>query len=160
MSGDIFEQLAFFQGLGAQQLDLMRPLFVPCDFPAGTVIFEQGDQAIFLYIVVTGEVNVEFKPYDAPPMLVARVKPGGVFGWSAALGSQAYTSGAVSATYTQLLRVRGEDLRNLCDQHRNIGAIILERLAAVIAQRMSSTHPQVMAMLESGLMNGKTGGKP
>jgi CRP-like cAMP-binding protein len=122
------------------------------------MIFEQGDPAVYLYIVVIGEVSIEFKPDDAPPMLVARVKPGGVFGWSAALGSRVYTSGAVSSTYTQLLRVRGEGLRRLCDQHHNIGAIILERLAAVIAQRMKSAHPQIMAMLESGLMNGKTGG--
>src|SRR5512137_1525572 len=99
MSGEIFEKLAFFQGLSAGQMALLRPIFDLCDCPPGMVIFAQGEPAAYLYIVVAGEVLVEFKPYDAPPLVIARIKPGGVFGWSAVLGNQAYTSGAVSTTY-------------------------------------------------------------
>jgi CRP-like cAMP-binding protein len=157
MPGDIFEKLTFFQGLSAAQLAQLRPLFELCDCPPAMAIFAQGSPAIFLYIVVAGEVLVEFKPYDAPPMVIARVKPGGVFGWSAALGNQVYTSGAVSTTFTQVLRVQGEDLRDLCEQHQDIADIILRRLAGVIAERRN-VHPQVMAILETGLRNGKSGG--
>jgi CRP-like cAMP-binding protein len=77
--------------------------------------------------------------------------PGGVVGWSAALGSRRYTSSAVSTAYTQLLRVRGSDLRDLCEQHPNTGIIILDRLAGVIAERLHSTHEIVVRLLEIGL---------
>ena len=157
MPGDIFEKLTFFQGLSPDQLARLRPLFELCDCPPTMAIFAQGSPAIYLYIVVAGEVLVEFKPYDAPPMVIARVKPGGVFGWSAALGNHAYTSGAVSTTFTQVLRVQGEDLRNLCEKNEDIADIILRRLADVIAER-HNVHPQVMAILETGLRNGKSGG--
>jgi CRP/FNR family cyclic AMP-dependent transcriptional regulator len=157
MSGDIFEKLTFFQGLSPTQLAQLRPLFELCDCPPAMAIFIQGSPAIYLYIVVAGEVLVEFKPYDAPPMVIARVKPGGVFGWSAALGNQAYTSGAMSTTFTQVLRVQGEDLRDLCEKNQDIAEIILRRLADVIAER-HNVHPQVMAILETGLRNGKSGG--
>jgi CRP/FNR family cyclic AMP-dependent transcriptional regulator len=157
MPGDIFEKLTFFQGLSPAQLAHLRPLFELCDCPPAMAIFAQGSPAIYLYIVVAGEVLVEFKPYDAPPMVIARVKPGGVFGWSAALGNQAYTSGAMSTTYTQVLRVQGEDLRDLCENNQDIADIILRRLADVIAER-HNVHPQVMAILETGLRNGKSGG--
>lgn len=157
MPGDIFQKLNFFQGLSPAQLAQLRPLFELCDCPPAMAVFAQGSPAIYLYIVVAGEVLVEYKPYDAPPIVIARVKPGGIFGWSAALGNQAYTSGAVSTTYTQVLRVQGEDLRALCEKHQDIADILLQRLADVIAQR-HNVHPQVMAILENGLRNGKTGG--
>jgi CRP-like cAMP-binding protein len=157
MPGDIFQKLTFFQGLSPAQLAQLRPIFELCDCPPAMAIFAQGSPAIYLYIVVAGEVLIEFKPYDAPPMVIARVKPGGVFGWSAALGNEAYTSGAMSTTFSQVLRVHGEDLRNLFEKNQDIADIILRRLADVIAQR-HNVHPHVMAILESGLRNGKSGG--
>ena len=126
MPGDIFKKLAFFEGLGDEQLNSLRPIFELCDCPPGMKIFAQGTPATYLYIVVAGEVLVEFKPYDAPLLNIARVKPGGMFGWSAALGNRTYTSGAVSTTYTQVLRVQGDDLRNLCEKRQDISDISFE----------------------------------
>ena len=157
MPGDIFKKLTFFEGLSDVQLNLLRPIFELCDCHPGMKIFAQGGLATYLYIVVAGEVLVEFKPYDAPPITIARVKPGGLFGWSAALGNRMYTSGAISTTYTQVLRVQGADLRNLCDKRPDISDIILQRLADVIAQR-HNVHPHVKAILETGLRNEKSGG--
>ncbi len=151
MSSDVFEKLAIFEGLSSSQIALLRPLFVPCDFYADEFIFEQGDPADYLYVVVVGEVVVKFKPDDGAHIVVAHVKPGGVVGWSAALGSRSYTSGAMTTTYTQLLRVRGSDLREISRKHPDIGDIILDRLAAVIAQRLSNAHPQIVALLQIGL---------
>jgi CRP-like cAMP-binding protein len=146
------EGLQLFEGLSAEQLELLAPLFVPCDYYAEAQIFAQGDPAEFLYIVAVGEVVVNFKPDDGPPLTVSKVPPGGVVGWSAALGSRVYTSGASSSGYCQLLRVRGSDLRSLCQEHSDTGVIILNRLAEVIAQRLSSAHDQVVALLKVGLM--------
>jgi CRP-like cAMP-binding protein len=154
MSDDMFVTLSFFEGLNPADLAALRPLFAPCDFYAETILFQQGDPAENLYIVVVGEVTVNYKPDDGPPITVTRVRPGGVVGWSAALGSKSYTSGAVCTTYTQLLRIRGADLRRLCEEHPQTGAVILERLAAVIAERLRNTHPQVVAMLQNAMLNG------
>jgi CRP/FNR family transcriptional regulator, cyclic AMP receptor protein len=151
MSDDIFDQSSLFQGLTASQRALLRPLFVPIDFYPEAIIFEQSDPADYLYVVIGGEVVVNFKPYDGPALTVARVKPGDIVGWSAALGRHTYTSSASCVTYTQLLRVRGEDLRMLCELHPDTGIVILERLASVIAERLHSTHEIVVQLLEIGL---------
>ena len=151
MSIDIFDQLPLFEGINPTQRVLLRQIFTPVDSYANTLLFEQGDPAEFLYLVVVGEVIVNFKPDDGPAITVARVQPGGVVGWSAALGSRAYTSRAECLIYTQMLRVRGTDLRKLCEQNPETGLLILDRLATVIAERLSSTHQQVVALLELGL---------
>jgi CRP/FNR family transcriptional regulator, cyclic AMP receptor protein len=157
MANDIFDQLVIFEGLSNEQLKELKPLFTPCDYYPDSLLFEQGEPAEFLYIVVVGEVVVNFKPDDGPPLTVAMVKPGGVVGWSAALGSRMYTSGAMCVTYTQMLRVRGSDLRRLCDDHPDTGNLILNRLAEVIAQRLSNTHEQVLSLLEIGLRSSISG---
>jgi CRP-like cAMP-binding protein len=151
MNGDPFETLSFFAGFTAMQLEVLRAVFVPCDVYVDTVIFEQGAPAEFLYIVVKGEILVSFKPDDGPHITVARVQMGGVVGWSAALGSRKYTSAAISTEYTQLLRVRGSDLRHVFRQYPDIARIIKERLAGVIAQRTQVTHAQVVNLLDLGL---------
>ncbi len=153
MNSDDFEHVFLFEGLSAEQRQVLRPLFEPCDGYAGTVLFEQGDPADHLYVVVSGEVVVNFKPDDAPILTVARVQPGSIVGWSAALGSRCYTSSAECTQYTQLLRVRGADLRRLCLKHPETGVQILDRLAAVIAERLHSTHDMVLSLLQLGLNN-------
>ena len=151
MADDIFAHLFLFEGLTAAQREVLRPLFDPCDCYAGTILFEQGDPADYLFAVVTGEVLVTFKPDDAPTLIVARVQPGSIVGWSAVLGSRCYTSSAECTQYTQLLRVRGTDLRRLCIQHPETGVLVLDRLAAVIAERLRSTHDMVFSLLQLGI---------
>jgi len=151
MDADTFPNLFLFHDLSPKHLEKLTPLFMPCEFTADSVLFDQGDPAENLFAVVTGEVVVSFKPDDGPSITVARVQPGSIVGWSAALGSRRYTSCAVCTTYTQLLRVRGDDLRRLCLQHPDTGTIILDRLATVIAERLHSTHDLVLSLLQLGL---------
>jgi CRP-like cAMP-binding protein len=151
MPRDIIEKLPLFHGLSAEEKQLLRPLFTPCDCYGDTTLFDQGDPAEHLYLVVTGEVVIHHKPEDGPPITVARIKAGGVVGWSAALGNRSYTSAAQCARYTQMLSVRGADLRDLCQQHPETGILILERLAEIIAERLRHTHKHVVELLKEGL---------
>ncbi len=151
MDADSFPSLFLFRDLSSEHLELLSPLFMPCEFTADSVLFTQGDPAENLFAIVTGEVLVSFKPDDGPAITVAHVQPGSIVGWSAALGSRRYTSTAICTSYTQLLRVRGDDLRRLCLQHPDTGTIILDRLATVIAERLHSTHDLVLSLLQLGL---------
>jgi CRP-like cAMP-binding protein len=154
MSNVVLEDLPLFLGISPQQLDLIRPLFVPSDCHPGTVLFEQGDPAIFLYLVVSGEVAIRYKPEDGQDLTVARVRAGGLVGWSAVIGRREYTSGAICTHYSNLLRLRGCDLQILCDERPETGYLILNRLANVVAQRQGGTQHPVMALLENNLRNG------
>lgn len=151
MPGNSFNHLSLFQDFTPEQVALLEPLFTPISIEIGTVIFEQGDPAEYLYLVVEGEVIVRFKPDDGPPLVVGRVRPEGVVGWSAALGRTTYTSAAICATPCRMLRVPGVDLRGLCEDHPQVGALLLERLASKITERMHTSQESVVAMLEQGL---------
>jgi CRP-like cAMP-binding protein len=137
--------------LAPEQVRWLESLFTPCNYEADTVIFQQGEQAECMYLVLSGEVIVRYKPEDGPALLVTRVQPGGVVGWSAALHSRLYTSSALTDMNTHLLRARGADLRSVCEHDPELGQLILDWLASLIAERLKSTHAQVLALLQLGL---------
>jgi CRP-like cAMP-binding protein len=152
MTFEYFDGLTLFQDLSPEQRAVVGLLFQPDDEPVGTMLFEQGDLADTLYIVTDGEVQIRYKPEDGPELIVARVRREGVVGWSAALGSPTYTSSALCASDCHLLRLRGRDLRDLYARDQETGKLVLERLAAVIAERLRNTHHHVLAMLERGIL--------
>ena len=151
MNLEKYSHLAFFTGMSTADIQLLAPYFAPQTWVAGTALFEQGDYAEYLYLAVKGEVTIRYKPDDGPIMTVTRVQPGGIFGWSAAMNNPTYTSGAVCSLDSEVLRIRGTDLRMLCGKHPELGKIILDRLAGVIAERKQSQQGQVTSILANGM---------
>lgn len=151
MPAIILDCLPLFDGFSLEQLDLIRPLFAVCEQREGDVLFQQGDIAGFLYLLVQGEAVVRYKPDDGPWLTVARIRPEGVLGWSAVLGSPCYTSSGICTADSVFLRISGESLRRLSEEHPHTGSLLLERLATMIAQRLRNTHSYVIALLEQGL---------
>lgn len=145
------EALAFFQGLDPADRRRIVSRFQDGGHQAGEVIFEQGQPADRLFLLTSGRVEIRFKPYDGEALTVCVIGPGGVFGWSAALGRDCYTSGAVCTEDCRHLSIRGRDLRQMCEEHPSTGVILLERMAEVIALRLTSTHSQVMELLRGGI---------
>jgi CRP-like cAMP-binding protein len=156
MNLEKYASLSFFTGLCATDIQLLAPYFAPQAWVAGTVIFEQGDFAENLFLVVSGEVTIRFKPEDGPIMTVTRVQPGGLFGWSAAMGNPTYTSGAVCSLDSEVLHIRGSDLRMLCGKYPALGQVILERLSAIMTERQQSRQSLVNSMLTNGLRQQST----
>ena len=146
-------RVALLKELNEDQRNLLRPLFEEVWFQTGTVIFQQGESAEFLYLVIDGMVDMSFKPYDGIPITVSHVGKDGLFGWSAVVGSEKYTSSAVAIEPLKAFRVRGGELRKICMEHPEAGKAILERLADGASSRWKDAHKQVRAILFQGMKN-------
>jgi CRP/FNR family transcriptional regulator, cyclic AMP receptor protein len=144
-------QLSIFQGFAPAQLEHLIPMLKFEQYHSGETIFEQGKAANYLYILLKGEVVVRYKPYDGPPLTVARIRPGGVFGWSAAMMREIYSSGAQAAVDSEVFYMSNCQLRKLCEKNPDIGSLLLNRLAGVIAERLKHTHTQIVTILSEGM---------
>jgi CRP-like cAMP-binding protein len=151
-----FEQLSLFQGLDSESIGILSSHFKDERFDKDSVIFAQGDRAEKLYVLITGQVAIRFKPHDGDLLTVSEINDGGVFGWSSALGRSTYTSSAICIQDCTALSVKGDQLHDLCEKYPQTGVIILERLAEVIAQRLQNTHAQVVKMLQEGVQSTGT----
>ena len=144
-------RVALLKKLDEEQRELLRRLVEEVSFQNGTVIFQQGKTAEFLYLVINGMVDMSFKPYDGIPLTVSHVGRGGLFGWSAVVGSEKYTSSAIAIENVKALRVNGNQLRKLCMEHPEAGKAILERLADGASSRWKDAHKQVQSILVQGM---------
>jgi CRP-like cAMP-binding protein len=140
---------SIFSGLAPQQLATLAPIFWRQEYEAGRHVFQQGDQALNIYIVESGEVVLRFRPYDGGSMDIETIWPGGVFGWSAALGRPHYTSGAQCNGVTMLLVTHGSDLRRVMRRDRELGVLLLDSMAQLVAHRLDSFRSQLMLLLHA-----------
>lgn len=151
------DEMSLFNGLKEETRQLVERTFEPFTCPAGTVIFEQGDPAIFLYLILHGSITVRYKPYDTPAIDLTQIPAGGAFGWSAVIGGPQYTSGALAREDLRTIRIRGTELRTLVAEHPAEGAELLDRLAQLVSNRWKDANRQVRAILEQAIPynNGK-----
>jgi toluene monooxygenase system ferredoxin subunit len=138
----------FLHDLTPEQYALLAPLFDRLESPARKAIFMQGRPATYMYVLSVGRVTLRYKPYDGPKITLTQLRSGDVFGWSAVVGNQTYTSEAVGITPVELLRVRGDRLRGLCIQYPTAGKSILEKLARAVSPRWIHAQEQVQRMLK------------
>ena len=146
----------FLQGLTSEQHSLLAALFEPVELPGRAVIFRQGQEAVFMYLLVEGGVSVRYKPYDGPRITLTRLHAGDVFGWSSVVGNAVYTADAIVTTPARALRARGIDIRNLCIRHPTAGSQILEKLALAVAPRWRDSREQIRHLLKQQILSSET----
>lgn len=140
-----------FKDLEESYMELLRPLFEAFSCSAGTTVIQQGLPADYLYLITNGKAEVSYKPYDGVPITVAHVENGGLFGWSAVVGSEKYTSSAVAIEALEAVRIRGSALRKLCQEYPDAGKDILGSLASSVSGRWKDANEQVKSILSLGL---------
>ena len=145
-------RIAVFRNMNQEYTSLLKPLFQPYSCQSGVTVIQQGNSADYLYFIVSGKVEVSFKPYDGSPLTVSHVGKDGLFGWSALLGSRTYTSSVTAIEDLETVRIHGSELRKLCLEHPEAGKEILEQLANVVSSRWKNAHEQVKSMLLSGML--------
>jgi CRP-like cAMP-binding protein len=138
---------ALFEGFSAEELDELKSIIEVVQYSAGETILSQNRRATNLYIVVSGEVEITHKPYDAPAISVGRLSSGGVFGWSSILGREVYSSTVTTNAPTTVYRIQAYKLQQFCELHHETGVVLLEKIAMSVAQQPAKIHEQIMSMI-------------
>jgi CRP-like cAMP-binding protein len=99
-------------------------------YEAGEPVFRKGDPPEFLYVVNTGRVAIEQR--KAPPLQIAELGRGEVFGEMALLSREKHRRSAVAVTAATVLAFEGETFLRLASRHPEI----LIGLSRVLAERL------------------------
>jgi CRP-like cAMP-binding protein len=150
---DTIRRIQFFQDLSDEQLERIKPLVDVFTCPANQPIFEQDEQANYLYLLVRGTVALEYKPYDGTRITLTRLHAGDAFGWSSVVGGKTYTSSITSETEVEAVRIRGSVLQKMCRENPDIGCVLLDRLAESVSGRWKNSREQVHAILDREINN-------
>lgn len=141
-----------FKELSSADLKIIAPLFHARTYTAGSVVIEQGEKAVCLYLLNQGMVDILYKPYDGETIKLSSLQSGGVFGWSSVLGNTVYSSSVVCVTDCEVLMVCGTSLRDLREAHPQTGVLVMDHLARSVSTRWADAQIQVKSMIRKGVV--------
>ena len=115
-------------------------------FDEGEYIFREGDHALNLYIVKSGEVAIEAHIPPRGTVTLMTVEQGEWFSWSALLEPRIETASGRAVSACEVLAIRGGALTDICHEDPDFGFEIYRALAEVISQRLLQTRLQLLDM--------------
>lgn len=148
MALDIFRRTMPFQVVSDAMLRKIAAIAWQVSYPEGAVIYEAGDKADDIYIVVSGKVEHALEPGINARRPTKTLVGGDVFGWAALL--EKYPSRlakAVCVEAVEIVRINGEALLDLLATEPDAGDVVMSRFATMITR--DYTVPDLIAQLKS-----------
>lgn len=147
MNQDVAATLRSLRLLEAFPEELLEPLAAIASvetYPAGAVIFRQGDPARTSYLVVEGNVALEICAPGVGCKRILTVAAGELLGWSPVLAQEQLTATARTLTPTRVVAVDGRQVLALCEHNPRFGYEFMKRAALALARRLSATRLQLL----------------
>lgn len=117
------------------------------DFPAGAVIFEEGDPGSRMYVIQAGGVHI-VKRVGARELTLAHLGPGEAFGEMALLEGQPRSATAVVESAARILEIDEAAFADLVRRNGEIALRLLRRLSA----RLREANRQIRNFLSADAM--------
>jgi CRP/FNR family cyclic AMP-dependent transcriptional regulator len=117
------------------------------DFPAGAVVFEEGDPGSRMYVIQSGEVRI-VKRVGARDITLARLGGGEAFGEMALLEGQPRSATAVVEAPARILVIDEAAFADLVRRNGEIALRLLRRLSA----RLREANRQIRNFLSADAM--------
>ena len=137
-------EMDLFTGL---DLNVMRQIADTCcaeeNFAKGTVIFREGDEAKFLYILVNGTVDLKIKGQTT---VYSLTEQSDIFGWSSMVENAQYTATAVCNNDIKVIKIDTLRLNRLFNENPIFGLTVYRRLSGVFNKRLSSIYKRFLSV--------------
>jgi len=110
----------------------LKKLSTPCAYPKGSILFEEGEKAQFLWVIEQGWVRLVKRATDGKAVTLDLVTPkDGLCGLSA-FSADSYLASAVATTPVQAVRIPAQPIRQLLRRHGQFAACV----AGIFSQRL------------------------
>lgn len=119
-----------FAALAPDEIDRLLPEIEAVRLPGGSVLFQQGDGADCLYIVVSGRLRVSIDRPDGTEQVLGEVGRGDAVGEMALLIGDHRSATARAVRDTELLRLGKDAFNRLVERHPAMTMAITRRLVA------------------------------
>ena len=143
---EILKKAMPFQVVSDGMLRQIAGLGRRVSYDKGALIYDVGDTADDIYIIVSGRVEHALEPGAQARRPVKVLGPGDVFGWAALL--EKYPHRLAKATCleaAEIVRVGGDDLLRLLETDPDAGDVVMSRFATMITR--DYTVPDLIAQL-------------
>ncbi len=142
---EVLQAIPWFQTLSDEHFSKMATIAKIITLDKDEMLFRQGDQQEYLYIVVEGRVAVELYSPQRGYLRVFTGEPLDVVGWSSATPVvRQRTASARAVLDSRLVALDSQGLNKLCEEDYELGYIVMRRLANIVAARLMICRLQLV----------------
>ena len=143
ISSELLRRYTYFAGISEEGLKQIAMIAEEKAIPANTRIFNEGDPASHMLIIVRGEVNIQFMLGNGELRVVDTMIEGDLLGWSALIEPYKMTANGTTAKNTDLIRIDAIKLRQLCEKDSSLGYRLILQIAKLLAHRLEGARVQL-----------------
>lgn len=144
----IFKRTMPFQVVSDAMLRKIAAISWQTTYAKGAAVYDAGDKADDVFIVVSGKVEHELEPGVHARRPSKTLESGDVFGWAALMDKfPARLAKAVCSEPAELIRINGDELLRLLESDPDAGDVVMSRFATMITR--DYTVPDLIAQLRA-----------
>jgi CRP-like cAMP-binding protein len=154
---DFLKKVDVFKDLNDDQLKIIQENCQTAEFKNGDKIFSAGDDPLYLWVVLTGEVDLHWEiPGRSLPAekKISTLAEASTFGWSSLVPPHKYRLSAYCASDTcTLVKIAKEKLTALFDNEAAIGYKVMTGLLSIVGARFLNFQDEVARHRGSDIIN-------
>ena len=135
---DGLSQIDLFEGMTAEQLEILEPLAMPMHISAGQQLVQAGDRGDLLFAILDGKAQL-YASSSVGQVTVRIAGPGESFPLATLIGDGVLISSVDALTDMDLLALSKTNLVKLCNERTDIGMHVYQRVAGILGGRYKKT---------------------
>ena len=147
-----------FDGLTDDELKEISVCCEEFDLGEEMTLFEEDDEAKFLYSLVDGAVSLRYQlpgKEGKKENTLSTLEPGGTFGWSSLVPPHTYNVAAYCTEKNcKAVRINRQKLIDALEANHTIGYKVMKNLTRVISQRFLHLRDEVMTEFCQNMIDG------
>ena len=146
ISPEILRRYPYFAAIGDESLRDVAMIADEVTVPAGHRMFSEDDPAQHLYIIATGEVNIQYLLGNGQYRTVDTLVDGDLLVWSALIEPYKTTAFGTTTKETRLVKISAAKLRELCERDPRLGYRLTTQVAKLLSHRLEGARIQLAAI--------------
>ncbi len=134
------------KGIAPDTLQAVAAISCLRTLKAGELLFCADQESDYLYIVVEGQVDIQYLMPSGKRQTFDVLGPGDFGVWSAVVEPHTTSSIGLCRVPTTVVSIEARALRALCRKDTNFGFHLLRQMARVIRRRLKAARQQIAEM--------------
>lgn len=143
ISPEVLRAYPYFAGANEESLRQLAMATEELTFQEGQLLFREGQAAERLYILIRGEVDIQYELNTGEHRTVDTVVAGDVLVWSALVRPYRTTALAIARRTSEVIAVDSRKLRELCESDRDLGFSLMTEIAQATSHRLEGARVQL-----------------
>lgn len=145
---DVLRRYPYFANLDAESLKKLAAITSRRTIAAGAQVFREGDPADNLYVIIRGEVEVQYALSEEELWSVDVMRDDDLLQWSAIIAPYEATAAGLAMKETLMLCIDAEKLRELFDTDPYLGCELSVQVAKQLARRLDRARNHLARIAE------------